>query len=50
MKESGIGWTLTYMMEMRNVYRILVRKPEDKKPFGVPKSRWGVNTKWFLKA
>jgi hypothetical protein len=25
---------------MRNAYRILVRKPEGKRPFGGPRCRW----------
>jgi hypothetical protein len=29
--------------EVRNVYRILVRKPEVKKPLGKPKCRWEDN-------
>jgi hypothetical protein len=28
------------MEEMRNVYRILVGKPEGKKPLGRPRRRW----------
>jgi hypothetical protein len=28
------------MEEMRNAYRILVGKPEGKRPLGRPRSRW----------
>jgi hypothetical protein len=28
------------MGEMRNAYRILMRKPEGKRPIGRPRSRW----------
>jgi hypothetical protein len=28
------------MREMRNAYKILVRKPEGKRPLGSPKCRW----------
>jgi hypothetical protein len=28
------------MGEMRNVYRLLVRKPEGKRPLGRPRRRW----------
>jgi hypothetical protein len=31
------------MGEMRNEYKILVGKPEGKKPFGRPKRRWDDN-------
>jgi hypothetical protein len=26
--------------EMRNAYKILVRKPERKRPFGIPRRSW----------
>jgi hypothetical protein len=29
--------------EMRNLYRMFVRKPEGKRPLGRPRSRWEVN-------
>jgi hypothetical protein len=28
------------MGEKRNAYRLLVRKPEEKRPLGRPRSRW----------
>jgi hypothetical protein len=28
------------MREKRNVYRLLVRKPEEKRPIGRPRRRW----------
>jgi hypothetical protein len=31
--------------EKTNAYRILVRKPEGKKPLGRPRLRWGYNIK-----
>jgi hypothetical protein len=31
------------MGEMRNVYKILVRKPEGKGPLGKPRHRWEDN-------
>jgi hypothetical protein len=37
------------MVEMRNAYKILVRKPEGSKSLGMPKNRWEVNIKWILK-
>jgi hypothetical protein len=33
------------MGEKRNVYRILVGKPEGKRPLGRPRGRWGDNIK-----
>jgi hypothetical protein len=29
------------MVEMRNEYEMLVRKPEGKRPIGIPMYRWG---------
>jgi len=29
-----------YMGDMRNAYRILVGKPEEKRPLGRPRRRW----------
>jgi hypothetical protein len=34
---------------MTNAYKILVRKPEGKRPFGRPKCRWKSNIKTGLK-
>jgi hypothetical protein len=34
---------------MRNVYNILVGKPEGKKPLGRPRCRWEDNIKMYLK-
>jgi hypothetical protein len=36
------------MGEKRNVYRLLVRKPEGKRPLGRPRCRWIVNIKMDL--
>jgi hypothetical protein len=33
------------MGDMRNAYKILVRMPEGKRPFGRPKRRWKDNIK-----
>jgi hypothetical protein len=38
-----------HMQEVRNVYKILVGKPEGKRQLGSPKSRWEDNIKWILK-
>jgi hypothetical protein len=34
---------------IRNAYRILVRKPERKRPLGIPRDRWEDNIKMHLK-
>jgi len=34
---------VTSMTEIRNIYNILVGKPEGKPPFGRPTSRWENN-------
>jgi hypothetical protein len=34
--------------EKRNAYRILVRKPEGKRPLGRLRPRWVDNIKWIL--
>jgi len=36
---------VTHMGKMRNVYKILVRKPEGKRPLGIPGYRWQDNIK-----
>jgi hypothetical protein len=36
------------MGEKRNVYRLLVGKPEGKSPLGKPRRRWIVNIKMDL--
>jgi hypothetical protein len=37
------------MGEKRNSYRILVGKPEGKRPLGRPRRRWGDSTKMDLR-
>jgi hypothetical protein len=37
------------MGEKRNAYRILVRKPESKRPLGRPRRRWVDNIKMDLR-
>jgi hypothetical protein len=34
--------------EKRNAYRLLVGKPEGKRPLGRPKLRWVDNIGWIL--
>jgi hypothetical protein len=37
------------MEEKRNAYRILVGKPEGKRPLGRPRRKWGDNIKMDLR-
>jgi hypothetical protein len=37
------------MGEKRNAYRVLVGKPEGKRPMGRPRSRWVDNIKMYLR-
>jgi hypothetical protein len=35
--------------EKRGAYRILVGRPEGRRPLGRPRRRWEDNTKWIFK-
>jgi hypothetical protein len=37
------------MGEGRDAYRILVGRPEGRRPLGRPKRRWENNIKWIFK-
>ena len=39
---------VAHMGERRGVYRVLVGKPEGKRPFGRPRNRWEDNIKIYL--
>jgi hypothetical protein len=49
LKEDEMGRALAQMGETRNVYRILVRKPEGKRPLGSLRCRWVGNIKIDLR-
>jgi hypothetical protein len=34
--------------EKKNAYRLLVEKPEGKRPLGRPRCRWGIMLGWIL--
>jgi hypothetical protein len=40
-----VGWTCGTHGEGRGVYRVLVGRPEVKRPLGRPRSRWEDNIK-----
>jgi hypothetical protein len=46
-KSRGMRWSghVARMREKRNVYRLLVGKPEGKRPLGRPRRRWIDNIK-----
>jgi hypothetical protein len=43
-----MGGTRIMNGDKRNAYRILVGKPEGKRPLGRPRSRWVYNIKLIL--
>jgi hypothetical protein len=43
------AWHVAHMGEKRNAYRILVRKPEGKRPLGRPRCMWVNNIKMGLR-
>jgi hypothetical protein len=50
-ESRSMGWAehVARMMEKINAYRILVGKPERKRPLGRPKRRWDDNIKIDLR-
>jgi hypothetical protein len=42
-------WHVARMEEKRNAYRILVGKPQGKRPLGRPRHRWVDNIKMNLR-
>jgi hypothetical protein len=48
-KEEEMGRACSMNGEKRNVYRILVGKPEGKRPLGRPRRRWVDNVKMDLR-
>jgi hypothetical protein len=42
------NWGKEDEKEKRNACRILVEKPEVKRPLEIPKSRWMIILKWIL--
>jgi hypothetical protein len=50
-KSMKMKWAghVARMLEKRNAYRILVGKPEGKRPLGTPRHRWMDNIKMDLR-
>jgi hypothetical protein len=44
-----VGWTCGTHGEGRGVYRVLVGRPEGKRPLGRPRRRWENNIKMDLR-
>jgi hypothetical protein len=49
-KSRRMRWAghVAHMEEGRGVYRVLVGRPEGKRPLGRPRRRWEDNIKWTL--
>jgi hypothetical protein len=48
LRRTRWAWHVARMGEKRNVYRLLVRKPEGKRPLGRPRRRWMDNIEMDL--
>ena len=50
-KSRRLRWAghVACMEQSRNAYRVLVGKPEGKKPLGRPRRRWEDNIKMYLR-
>jgi hypothetical protein len=44
-----VGWTCGTNGERRGVYRLLIGRPEGKRPLGRPRRRWEDNIKMDLR-
>jgi cell wall assembly regulator SMI1 len=49
MDEYDIGGNVALMGELRDSYKILVGKPEGKRPLGRPRRRWKDNVRMDLR-
>jgi hypothetical protein len=46
--KDEMGWPFSTNGEKRNAYRLLVIKPEGKRPLGRPRRRWVDNIRMYL--
>jgi hypothetical protein len=44
-----MGGACSTYEERRGVYKVLVGKPEGKKPLGRPRLRWGIILRWIFR-
>jgi len=42
-------WDHVIWGERRGAYRVLLGKPEGKRPFGRPRNRWEDNIRWIFR-
>ena len=47
-RRMGLAGHVAHMGDIRGVYRVLVEKPEGKRPLGRPRRRWGDNNEMEL--
>jgi hypothetical protein len=50
-KSRRMRWMghVAHMGEGRDVYRVLVGRPQRKRPLGIPRHRWGgITSRWTL--
>jgi hypothetical protein len=47
--KNEMGWACSSYGEGRGVYKVLVGKPEGKRPLGRPRRRWDVILRWMFK-
>jgi len=48
-KKNYIGGACSIYGERRGLYRVLVGKPEGKRPFGKPRHRWEDILRWVFR-
>jgi hypothetical protein len=48
-EESEMGGACSMYGESRCAHRILVRKPEGKRPLGTPRRRWKIILRWIFR-
>jgi hypothetical protein len=49
-KKTEMGRVFSMYGERRDAYRVLVGKPEGRRPLGSPRRRWEDNIKMYLRA
>jgi hypothetical protein len=48
MKKNEMGWPCSMYGARGGIYRVLLGKPEGKRPLGIPRHRWENNIKLGL--